>query len=172
MKIIDEPVLGISAVTGAGHNIDHTELQERIRSLVAGQPYAVLCTQGGGQPYGSLVAFAATQDLKTMVFATPVTTRKFRLLTECDRVALLIDNRSSHISDITQFEAVTATGRATMIELRSDVEPWMKLLSDRHAYMKAFLDAQTTALFRVEIVRYLHVVRFQEVNEWIPHRSG
>jgi len=157
---------------GTSHSIEHIELHERIRSLVDGQPYAVLCTQGGGQPYGSLVAFAATHDLKAMVFATPVTTRKFRLLTECDRVAMLIDNRSLCQSDITQLEAVTATGRAIRIERRPDAEPWVKLLLDRHPYMKAFLDAQTTALFMVEILRYLHVVRFQEVNEWIPPREG
>ncbi len=172
MNNLDEPALGIQAVTGTGANVEHIELHERIRSLVFSQPYAVLCTQGGGQPYGSLVAFAATHDLTTMVFGTPVTTRKFRLLTECDRVALLIDNRSSHTADITQLEAVTVTGRAMMIERRPDVEPWLKLLSDHHAYMREFLKAQTTALFRVEIHRYLHVIRFQEVNEWIPHRSG
>ena len=107
-----------------------------------------------------------------MVFATPVTTRKFRLLTECDKVALLIDNRSLHKSDITQLEAVTVTGRATMIERQPDAKAWMRLLADRHGYMKAFLEARTTALFLVEIVRYLHVVRFQDVNEWIPHRAG
>lgn len=172
MNDIDEPVLGGNAETGAERNIEHTELQGVIRSLIAEQPYAVLCTQGGGQPYGSLVAFAATHDLSAMVFATPVTTRKFRLLTECDKVALLIDNRSLRKSDITELAAVTATGRALLVERRPDTEPWMKLLSDRHAYMEAFLRAQTTALFRVEIVRYLHVVRFQEVSEWIPHRGG
>jgi len=46
------------------------------------QPYAVLCTEGRGQPYGSMIAFAANQELNTVVFATPVATRKFRLLSE------------------------------------------------------------------------------------------
>ena len=31
---------------------------ESIRALVNNEPFAVLCTQGGGRPYGSLVAFA------------------------------------------------------------------------------------------------------------------
>jgi hypothetical protein len=28
--------------------------------------------------------------------------------------------------------------------------------------------ADTCALFRVDIVRFLHVVRFQEVSQWVP----
>jgi len=28
--------------------------------------------------------------------------------------------------------------------------------------------AATCALFRVDVVRFLHVARFQEVNQWIP----
>ena len=67
----------------------------RIRRLLTEQRYAVLCTQSQSQPYGSLIAFAASDDLKTIVFATPVTTRKYRLLTECEHVALVIDSRSS-----------------------------------------------------------------------------
>jgi len=70
------------------------DLESAIKKLVAGQPYAVLCTQGQGQPYGSLVAYAMTPDLASAAFVTPRATRKFRLLSECDRVALLIDNRS------------------------------------------------------------------------------
>jgi hypothetical protein len=54
----------------------------RIRWLLTEQSYAVLCTQSQSQPYGSLIAFAASDDLKTIVFATPVATRKYRLLTE------------------------------------------------------------------------------------------
>mgnify|MGYP002068211782 CR=1 FL=1 len=44
----------------------------RIRRLLMEQGYAVLCTQSQSQPYGSLIAFAASDDLKTIVFATPM----------------------------------------------------------------------------------------------------
>ena len=63
-------------------------LPERIRHLVRGEPFAILSTQGEGQPYASIVAFAMTDDFHTAVFATPTATRKYRLLTACDRVAL------------------------------------------------------------------------------------
>ena len=87
----DEPLLE-SAAPGKpsvnASNEDHA-LRDLVARLVREQPYAVLCTQGEGQPYGSLVALAVTDDLSSAVFATPITTRKYRLLWDCDHVALV-----------------------------------------------------------------------------------
>jgi hypothetical protein len=143
-------------------------LDANIRRLVASQPYAVLCTQGAGQPYGSLVAYAITPDLTTAVFATPRATRKFRLLSECDHVALLIDNRSELPGQLMEVEAVTATGRAAIVEPGEEFECWARLLTDRHSYLTQFVRAASCSLFRINIVRYFHVTRFQEVRQWVP----
>jgi len=77
-------------------------------------------TQAGGQPYGSLVGFAFSEDLKSFVFATPMATRKYRLLTECDHVALLVDNRGRFPDDMMQVSAVTVTGRASQVQSGAD----------------------------------------------------
>lgn len=164
----DEPILDTRNADGTREKLDNASAKAHIRRLVTEQPYAVLCTQGQGQPYGSLVAFAATDDLRYLVFATPSTTRKFRLLCECQRVALLIDNRSEGIKDIMALEAVTATGRASEVMKGPESPASSGLLIERHPYLESFVSAPSTALIRVEIVRYLHVVRFQEVQEWIP----
>jgi nitroimidazol reductase NimA-like FMN-containing flavoprotein (pyridoxamine 5'-phosphate oxidase superfamily) len=132
------------------------------------QAYAVLCVQGGGQPYGALVAFAFSEDLRYAVFATPVTTRKYRLLSECDHVALVIDNRPDKAAELMEVEAVTATGRSQLIARGREFDQMAELLISRHPYLKSFVRAQTCAMFRVEIVRFLHVSRFQEVRQWIP----
>ena len=169
MRNIDEPALS------AEHDapLDSTApIEERIHRLLEHQPYAVLCTQGGGQPYGSLVAFAASKDLRSAVFATPVTTRKYKLLSACDRVALSVDNRSQYLDDISRIEAITATGRAIELNQGASFEISAQLLASRHPHLKPFIQAETTALFRVDIVRYLHVTRFQEVQEWVPRSPG
>jgi uncharacterized protein YhbP (UPF0306 family) len=144
----------------------------RIKRLVEGQPYAVLCTQGQGQPYGSLVAYAMTEDLAHAVFATPRATRKFRLLTECDHVALLVDNRPDFPDQLMEIEAVTATGRASLVEEADDLARWGRLLAARHAYLSKFVQSSSCGLFRVQIVRYFHVSRFQEVRQWVPRIGG
>ncbi|HNP29316.1 MAG TPA: pyridoxamine 5'-phosphate oxidase family protein [Nitrospirales bacterium] len=169
--MIEEPALGFAF---DGENPSSKESGEalslRIRRLMDSQPFGVLCTQGEQHPYGSLVAFSMTEDLATAVFATPVTTRKFKLLSQSDRVALLIDNRCQHPDNMMNVEAVTATGQAKRVEEEGDFEFWSRLLTARHGYLSGFVRAPTVALFRINIVRYFHVERFQEVRQWIPKK--
>ena len=152
MSLPDELASGAAANHGSDEGLDSV-----IRRLVVSQPYAVLCTQGQGQPYGSLVAYAMTPDLTSAVFATPRATRKFRLLSECDHVALLIDNRSEFPGQLMEVEAVTATGRAAIVEEGTEFERWARLLTDRHAYLAQFVRSASCGLFRISIVRYFHV---------------
>lgn len=144
---------------------------ESIRALVHGEPFAVLCTQAGGRPYGSLVAFAFSADLRHFVFATPVATRKYRLLSECPHVALLVDNRGSFSGSTTEVSAVTVTGQASQVEPGAEFGRWAGLLAARHPDLGSFVQAPSTALFRVDVARYLHVTRFQEVRQWVPASS-
>jgi hypothetical protein len=112
-----------------------------------------------------------SDDLRSAVFATPITTRKYRLLCDCDHVALVIDNRSHASADMMQIEAVTATGRARQISPGADYEQEANLLVARHPQLELFIGSPTTALFHVDIIRYFHVTRFQEVRQWTPTRG-
>lgn len=163
----DEPLFD-RGEPGDGADEPLSTLAERVRRLVFAQPFGVLCVQGEQQPYGALIAIAFTEDLKHAVFATPVTTRKYRLVSECDRVALVVDNRPSGQADMMEIEAVTVTGRASVVERGAELARWAGVLVDRHRYLESFVSAPTCALFRVDVVRYFHVVRFQEVFQWSP----
>jgi nitroimidazol reductase NimA-like FMN-containing flavoprotein (pyridoxamine 5'-phosphate oxidase superfamily) len=144
-------------------------LEQNIRKLVE-EPVAVLCTQGEGQPYGSLVFFAFSDDLRCFAFATPRATRKYRLVKECDSVALLLDTRMKFPEDMMKVEAVPVTGRASEVTDDPELKRLTGLLAGRHPYIESFIAAPSTALFRVDVVRYIHVSRFQEVRQWIPSR--
>jgi nitroimidazol reductase NimA-like FMN-containing flavoprotein (pyridoxamine 5'-phosphate oxidase superfamily) len=139
-----------------------------IKRLVTGQLYGVLCTQGQGQPYGSLVAYAVTPDLAAAVFATQRATRKYRLLTECSHVALVVDSRAAFPGQLMEVEAVTATGRAVEVAAGSEFERWSRLLLDRHPNLDQFVRSASCSVFRIDVVRYFHVTRFQEVRQWVP----
>jgi hypothetical protein len=136
--------------------------------VVQGESYAVLSTQGEGVPYASIVAFAMADDFRTAVFSTPIATRKYRLLTACDRVALLIDNRCKHPDDMMRIEAITATGRAMQVGRGGDFDRWSCVLAAKHPHLERFVASPSVALFRIEIIRFFHVERFQEVREWRP----
>jgi nitroimidazol reductase NimA-like FMN-containing flavoprotein (pyridoxamine 5'-phosphate oxidase superfamily) len=167
----DEPLLESDPSPQPGSTAEHRQLVARIAQLVHEQPYAILCTQGQGQPYGSLVAVAVSEDLRSATFATPVSTRKYRLLSECDHVALVIDSRSTSSEDMMNIEAVTATGRAREVSKGEEFDYWSGLLTGRHRQLETFVRSPTTAIFRVDILRYFHVTRFQEVRQWVPTRG-
>ncbi len=158
MNPVDEPALGPTHDRSEAPG--EATLPERIRDLVDGEPYAVLATQGVGA------------DLAQAAFCTSRATRKYGLLERCDRVALVIDDRSKHGDDIRRVSAVTATGRAIELAPGPDHNHWQAELLARHPYLEEFLASPSCAVFLVDIVRYLHVVRFQEVSQWVPRAGG
>ncbi len=167
MHVPDEIAGEAAPDPGSGERLDRI-----IRRLVDGQLYGVLCTQGQGQPYGSLVAFAMTPGLDAAVFATQKATRKYRLLSECSHVALVVDNRSAQPGELMDVEAVTATGRAHELPAGPEFDRWSRMLTSRHPYLNAFVRSASCGLFRIDIVRYFHVTRFQEVRQWVPTRPA
>ena len=169
MSSTDEPALGGGREPGAAR--DSQQLGAQILSLVNREPFAVLCTQGNTQPYGSVVAVAFTQDLRHALFATPVTTRKYRFLEASNRVALVVDDRAAWPDDMMRVEAVTLTGRAERVERGEGFERWSEVLVRRHPQLETFVHAESCALFRIDVLRYFHVERFQEVREWAPQSS-
>jgi uncharacterized protein YhbP (UPF0306 family) len=170
--MLDEPVLGDGFEPSPANDLRDEPITGRIRTLVLEEPFAVLCTQGEGQPYGSVVAFAFDQNLRSFVFATPIATRKYRLLSTCDRVALVVDNRGRYPGEFMRVGAVTITGKAHQVEQGPDFDRWAQLLVSRHPYLHSFVQSPSTALFRVDTVRFLHVTRFQEVRQWVPASDG
>ncbi len=62
-------------------------------------PSACFCTQAQGQPYGSVVAIACTTTLELLSLLLRGKTTKYRLLSECRQVSLVIDSRAAHPDD-------------------------------------------------------------------------
>ena len=143
--------------------------KERIREILlelfSSQILAVLGTHQAGQPYGSLVAFAATPDLKNLVFATTRATRKFANLQADSRVSMVFDNRSNRVADFRKAVAATALGRAK--EVRGEERnKFAKMYLAKHPRLKEFVSSPTCALVRIRVEVYYLVWRFQNVFEW------
>lgn len=168
MEITDKPIFDIEFDRGDPFTIYPENVAHNIKRLVDDQPFCVLCTQGDTQPYGSLIAYATTEDLKYSYFATSIESRKFRLLSECDRAALLIDSRCRHPDDLMKVEALTVTGITRHLQASDEYQTGVEKLMRRHKYLKDFIQDETTALFCFDVFRYFYVTRFQEVRQWIP----
>ncbi|RPJ76686.1 MAG: pyridoxamine 5'-phosphate oxidase family protein [Desulfobacteraceae bacterium] len=136
-----------------------------LRSLLSTQRLAVVSTHSAaGHPYANLVAFAASDDLKHIFFATPRSTRKFENLEADCRVALLVDSRSNREEDFHEAVAVTVMGRAGEL-YGAERDDAIRLYLAKHPYLEDFVRAPTCALFKIHVQRYVLVRHFQNVME-------
>ena len=140
------------------------EIRSRLRNLCISQKLAVVSTQSEGQPYASLVAFAASDDLRHIFFVTARTTRKFANLIKDARVAVLINSSVNRESDFHDAVSVTVTGTAEEIE-DAERNKVLTLYLSKHPYLEDFAQAPTCAVIRVTTKSYYMVKNFQTVME-------
>lgn len=144
------------------------EMRAEIGMLLGTQPFAVLATQGTDITDASLVTFAAGENLKNIVFATPVQTGKYDFISMNENVSLLVDDRTLHQDNINQISALTVIGKATILSDEKEVQKWGNLLTKRHPTLSEFVSAPSTAIIRVVVNRYLYVKHFQDLRVWDP----
>jgi nitroimidazol reductase NimA-like FMN-containing flavoprotein (pyridoxamine 5'-phosphate oxidase superfamily) len=139
-------------------------LVQQVRKLLQSQQLAVLATHSKGQPYASLVAFVATDDLKEIYFVTSRSTRKYANLTGDPRVALLVDSRSNEASDFHRATAATVVGEAREAD-DSEKDAIARVYLSKHPHLKDFVQSPTCALLKVRASTYYLVSTFQNVME-------
>lgn len=165
-KKYDEPIF--LDVTNGNTEDAMTRVEAEIRELCLEQPFAVLATQGEGQPYTNLISFAISDNLNQLVFSTPAQTRKYDLIRKNKEVSLMIDNRDQQPESINLIRAITITGTARILEDAREIEHWSDLLVKRHIYLERFVKSPSSSLILVDIIRFFYVRRFQEVYQWAP----
>ena len=148
--------------------LEAKELQEEIKSLCESQSFAVLATQGKEMTNASLISFALSCDLKYMVFATPIHTAKFDFISAQENVSVLIDDRSLQQDRINEISALTMIGKARVLTDEKEISKWSELLMGKHPNLKVFVQAETTSIVLIQVVRHLYVNKFQQMREWDP----
>jgi len=140
------------------------DIQQQLRELFESQQLAVLATHRSGQPYTSLVAFYATEDLKHLFFVTPRTTRKFENLKADCRVSLLVNSSTNQTADFHRAVSVTVVGTASEV-VDTDRQPILERYLKKHAHLEDFVRSPSCALVRVSAKSYYMVQNFQHVLE-------
>jgi nitroimidazol reductase NimA-like FMN-containing flavoprotein (pyridoxamine 5'-phosphate oxidase superfamily) len=139
------------------------EARARLRRLLQSQPLGVLAVGGTETMHATLVAIAATEDLRQVILATSRATRKFELMRRNPRAALLVDDRTNQVSDFRDAQAATAHGLAAEVEA-GNMEEMRALYLGRHPYLEEFVRAPTCALMSIAVETYDLVGNFQEVH--------
>ena len=140
------------------------QFRKSVAELFRSQNLATLSTQHAGQPYASLVAFAASDDLDEIYFATPTTTRKYANLLADSRVAMLINSSMNQASDFHRAISVTAVGKAKDVTGKDKKRILDRYLA-KHPHLEDFVRSPTCALVRVSVESYYMVKNFQNVTE-------
>ena len=109
------------------------------------------------------MAFAATDDLKTIFVCTPRATRKYANLKENPSVSLLVHNSSNQAMDIRQAMAVTVSGTAVEVP-PGELAEARSIYLDKQPHMAGFATAPNTAIIEINVHRYDVVAHFQEVT--------
>jgi len=139
-------------------------LYKNISGLLTRQKLGILATLGRQYPYQSIVAFAAADDMKNILFATKRSTSKYRNVKRRARTSIFIDNRANSEKDFIDTTGMTALGDAR--ELRgASRRSSGKIFLKKHPYLREFLAAPDCALFNIKVRVYYVVMRFQEVFE-------
>ena len=137
---------------------------EILRNLLESQLLGVLGTQHQGEPYTSLVGFAATPDLKHLLFATGRSTRKLANLQADAPASMLVDNRTNRSADFSEASAATAVGVVEEIARgeRSELE---RIFLAKHPQLESFIRSPSCKFLRLRVSVYMVVTQFQHVIE-------
>ena len=139
-------------------------LEQKLKKLFSSQKLGVLATQQKKKPYTSLVAFACSDDMRQIAFATPKSTRKFSNIISNSNVSMFIDNRSNKVVDFRKAIGVTALGSVRMIRKNKNSK-MMKLYLKKNPQLESFLDSPSCAFICMDVKSFYIVERFQNVTE-------
>ena len=141
------------------NSIENVEI---VKGVLASQYLAVLASVDIGKPYSNLVAFAVTEDLKTIVFITNRYTRKYRNIIANENISLLIDSRTNQPSDFSMTVALTIIGSARETE-NKERERLVSLYLIKHPHLSKFVDNPSQAVMRITVTDYI-VASFDKVQ--------
>lgn len=133
--------------------------------------YAVLATVSNDQPYTSLMAFAATRDLRSLVLVTRRDSHKHENLAENAKAALLIENCTNDPSDTQDAVAITAIGEIEEA-IGEERQQLLELFLTKHPYLADFAAGFGVAVLQMLVSRYQIVSQFETVKYWIPTVHG
>lgn len=144
------------------------ELKRGIRQRLQSQSFAILSTMNeNNPPHSTIVCFVHADDLSTLIFVTPSSTRKFANLIRNPQATLFIDDRTPYLSDLKDIWAIEAGGRVKIPEDR-ERQSYLDLFLRKYPDLSDFADSGSSALCLIEVESYDVVRRFQDVFRFVP----
>lgn len=144
---------------------DKIQIIEQISSILKNSKYAVLATDGDGQPHVSLIGVTWLNGYRQLIFVTYRSTHKHNNMSNNCKVAILVEGGCNNISKFQERSVITAYGHAEEIGLNENVEI-LKLHLEKHQDLLHLSQSKNCALMRITIDSY-QVVRGVEDVKWL-----
>jgi len=140
-----------------------SEIKEYIQGVLKVSRFAVLATEGDGQPHASLIAITPYGRFRQLIFATYRNTLKYQNLTNNNKVAVLFESGDIIFNGLHKRIVLTIIGHAE--EISRDGIAFQAHLKE-HPEMESFMLSSDCALF-VVIARSYQVVLGVDNISWI-----
>lgn len=140
-------------------------IKEYIEAVLRTSGFAVLATEGNGQPHTSLIAITPVENFRQIIFATYRNTLKYRNLTHNKKVAVLIEGEYFTVKGLKEIVVLTIIGQTEEINFVENRSPYQAHLK-QHPEMESFMHSSDCALMRVIAQSYQVVCGIDDIR-WI-----
>ncbi len=142
-----------------------SKIKECIEGIIKTRRFAVLATEGEGQPHTSLIAITPLGSFRQLIFATYRNTRKYRNLVNNNKVAVLIEGGYVNMRGLKESIVLTIIGRTEEIRMAEN-EAASHAHLKRHPEMESFMLSSDCALIMVIAQSYQVVYGIDDIR-WI-----
>ncbi len=141
------------------------QIIEQIAGILKDSKYAVLATDGEGQPHASLIGVTWLKGYRQLIFVTYRGTRKHSNISKNGKVAVLVESGNNSISLFHERSVLTAYGHAEEIGL-SENDAIIGEHLERHPDLLFLSQSKDCALMSVKIDSYQVVCGVEDVK-WL-----
>ncbi len=127
--------------------------------------FAVLATEGDGQPHASLIAVTPMEGFRKLIFATYRNTRKYSNLVRNGKVAVLVESIHTNRSGLQESLVLTAFGHVEKIN-SGEENIVLKAHIKRHPELSIFMKSEDCSLVRINVDTYQVVRGIDDVEWW------
>jgi heme iron utilization protein len=127
--------------------------------------FAVLATEGDGQPHASLIAVTPMEGFRKLIFATYRNTRKYSNLVQNGKVAVLVESININSSGLQESIVLNAFGHVEEIK-DGEGNIVFEAHLERHPELSAFLKSEDCSLVRIKVDTYQVVRGIDDVEWW------
>ena len=127
--------------------------KEAIEAVLKTSGFAVLATEGNGQPHTSLIAITQFGNLRQIIFATYRNTLKYRNLSNNNKVAVLIEGAFFNLKGLKENVVLTIIGQTEEIS-KTDNGIYFEAHLKRHPEMESFMLSPDCVFIRVTARKY------------------